>query len=90
VDCFVPIPDWEILAQILRHVRQNVGVAIEDRRLRTIEEVQPFARAICRHPFITSFEDCGMFSYESLETLFSILTTLPALESNAFGTPDAK
>jgi hypothetical protein len=84
----VPILDWEILAWILRHVRQNVRVEIDDARLRTIEEVQPLAQAICGHPTITSFQDIGLFPYESLGTLFSTLTTLPALESVSFGAPE--
>jgi hypothetical protein len=33
------ISDWEILARILRHVRQNVTVSISDERLRSMEEV---------------------------------------------------
>jgi hypothetical protein len=80
--------DWELVARILRHVRQSVAVDIENERLRTIEEVQPFARAIYGHPTITGFRDTGMFPYESLGTLFSTLTTLPALESVMFGAPE--
>jgi hypothetical protein len=68
-----PIPDWEILARILRHVRQNVEVVINDERLRTMEEVQPFVRAIHGHPSISCIRDCGRFPYEILETLFSTL-----------------
>jgi hypothetical protein len=84
----VPVIDWEILAQILRHVRQNVAVNIDDeRRGRTTEEVQPFAQAIRGHPTIISLQDHGMFPYESLETLCSTLATLPALESVSFGAP---
>jgi hypothetical protein len=85
----VPIPDWEILARILRHVRQNVTLVISE-RLRTIEEVQSFARAICGHPTITGFTDSGKFPYKSLETLFSTLSTLPALESVSFGAPEVR
>jgi hypothetical protein len=85
-----PILAWEILAWILRHVRQNVTVGIDDERRRTIEEVQLFARAICGHPTITSFYDYGMFPYESLATVFSTLTTLPALESVSFGAPEVR
>jgi hypothetical protein len=33
------IPDWEIVARILSHVRQSVTIIIDDERLRTIEEV---------------------------------------------------
>jgi hypothetical protein len=40
------------------------------------------------HPSITSFEDSGKFPYESLDTLFSTLITLPALESASFGAPE--
>jgi hypothetical protein len=82
------ILDWEIVAQILRQVRQSVTVIIESERLWTIEEVQALARAIRGHPSITSFEDSGMFSYESLDTLCSALATLPALESVLFGVPE--
>ncbi len=86
----VRIPNWEILERILRHVRQRVKVAIDDDRLRTMEEVQPFARAIHGHPFITSLQDHGRFPYESLDTLFSTLATLPALESVTLGAPVAR
>jgi hypothetical protein len=73
---------WEILARILRHMRQSVSVVIDDDDdERSTEEVQPFARAIRGHPTITSFCDYGRFPYESLDTLFSTLTTLPTLES---------
>jgi hypothetical protein len=87
-DEVVPIPDWEIIARILKYVRQNVTVKIDDARVRSIEEVQPFVRAICGHPTITSFQDSGMFPYESLGTLLSTLTTLPALESVMSGAPE--
>jgi hypothetical protein len=85
-----PIPDWEILARILKHVRQNVEVVINDERLRTMEEVQPFARAIHGHSFITNLQDRGMFPYESLDTLFSTLATLPALELITLGAPEVR
>jgi hypothetical protein len=73
-----PSPDWKILARILRYMRQSVAVVINDVRLRTVEEVQPFARAIRGHPTITGLRDRGMFPYESLDTLYSALITLPA------------
>jgi hypothetical protein len=85
-----PILDWGSLARILKHVRHNVSIAIDDDRLRSIEEVQPFVRAIRGHPTITGFTDSGMFPYESLETLFSTLSTLPALESVMFGAPEVR
>jgi hypothetical protein len=52
--------------------------------------VQVFARAIGGHPTITSFEDNGRFPYESLDTLFSTLTTLPDLESITLGAPEVR
>jgi hypothetical protein len=69
-DADSPSIDWEIIARILRHVRQNVTVTIKYGRLRLIEGMQPFVRAICGHPTITGFEDNGMFPHESLETVF--------------------
>jgi hypothetical protein len=84
------ISDWEILARILRHVRQNVTVSISDERLRSMEEVQPFARAICGHPSIKLLQDNGRFPYESLDTLFSTLATLPALESVTLRAPEVR
>jgi hypothetical protein len=75
------LPDWERLARILRHVRQKIGIHIVDQHLRTTEETSLFARAIHGHPMITSFKDSGMFPFQSLDTLYSTLATLPALES---------
>jgi hypothetical protein len=84
------IPDWELLARILRHVGQNLSLVIDDDRLRSMEEVQPFARAISGHPSITSLQDNGRFPYESLDTLFSALATLPVLESISFRAPEVR
>jgi hypothetical protein len=83
-----PIPDWEMLGRILRHVGQNVTLVIDDERLRSVEEVQPFARAISGHSSITSLQDNGRFPYESLDTLFFALATLPALESVTLRAPE--
>jgi hypothetical protein len=81
-DQVVPIPDWEILACILSHVRQKVSVEIHDYYYQwATEEVQPFIRAIHGHPTIRSFEGGFKFPYEFLDTLYSTLATLPALES---------
>jgi hypothetical protein len=76
------IPDWEIMASILRHVRQKVRVYFEDDEyMWTTEEVEALTRAIRGHPTITSFEDYDSFPNVSLDTLYSALVTLPALES---------
>jgi hypothetical protein len=90
-----PIPDREILARVLRHVRQSVTVITgndddDDERQRTTEEVKAFARAIRGHPTITSFEDFGRFPYASLDIFYSALATLPSLESITLGTPELR
>jgi hypothetical protein len=71
-------------------VRQSITVVINDKRLRTIEELQPFARAIRGHPTITSLHDHGMFPYESLGIFYSALATLPAQESVSLGAPEVR
>jgi hypothetical protein len=78
----VPIPDWEMLARILSYVRQRIALIVSSKvSAWHAEESRSFPRAIHGHPTITSFEGGGMYPYESLETLFSTLATLPALES---------
>jgi hypothetical protein len=91
----LPISDnWEVLARILSHVRQKVEVKIGRFRPWDAEQSRLFARAIHGHPTITSFVDGDKnFSYESLDSLYSALATLPALElirlcgSNELTTP---
>jgi hypothetical protein len=95
-----PFHDWELLALILRHVRQKITIHFSNFHRPSgdgsftdhdymypwaAEEVQTFAQTIRGHPNITSFEDCGNAS--SLE-LYSTLTTLPALESISLGSLD--
>jgi hypothetical protein len=79
------IPDWEILARILSHVRQRITLDIIPFETREsawrIEESRSFARAIHGQPTITRFNGGEGFPYESLDTLYSALATLPALES---------
>jgi hypothetical protein len=76
-------PDLGGLARICNHVRQKVGVAIVESVSRwALEEVQALARAIHEHPTITSFQDSSsQLTFESLDTLYSALATLPALET---------
>jgi hypothetical protein len=73
--------DWEILARVLSHVRQKIGVNINDMLVWDVEQSRLFARAIHGHPTITRFEDGDYLPYASLDTLYSALATLPALES---------
>jgi hypothetical protein len=75
------ILDWEIVARILRYVRQSITIDITDVLACDAEEAGLFARVIHGHPTITSFVGGGNFSHESLDALYSALVTLPALES---------
>jgi hypothetical protein len=76
-----PTAALEILARILSHVRQKIKVTINDIGYWDAEQCRLFAQAIHGHPTITSFEVGKYFPYESLDTLYSALATLPALES---------
>jgi hypothetical protein len=92
------IPDWEILALILSHVRQRIALIVtpgcEEGRARVLmrraEESRSFARAIHGHPNITRFEGGEDFPYESLDALYSALSTLPALKSITLSTPEVR
>jgi hypothetical protein len=77
----LPIPDGEILARILSHMRQKVRVDHDDSDTWGVEAVQALARGICGHPTITSFDSCFNFPFESMGSLYGALATLPALES---------
>jgi hypothetical protein len=77
----VPIPDCEVLARILSHVRQKIKVRINGIRRWDAEKSKALARAIHGHPTITSFEHGDDFPYEVLDSLYSAVATLPALES---------
>jgi hypothetical protein len=83
----LPNSDWEILACILSHVRQKVEIILRDSEMWDVEAVQALARKIRGHPAITSFgQDTIMFPcYASLDSLYSVLATLPALKSVNLG-----
>jgi hypothetical protein len=76
-----PIPDWEILARILKYVQRRITLHINNFLSWDVEESKLFARAIHGHPSICRFEGGGIFSHESMDTLYSALATLPVLES---------
>jgi hypothetical protein len=90
IEVDLPIVDWEILARILSHVRQRIIIDITDVLAWDAEEPKFFARAIHGHPTITSFENIIKFPYESLDALYSILATLPALEWVSFAAPEVR
>jgi hypothetical protein len=80
-DDLLPVPKWEILARILSHVRQRITLNNINFVARSAEEYRSFARAIHGHPSITSLKGGEDFPYEYVDTLYSALATLPALES---------
>jgi hypothetical protein len=80
-DADLSTSDWEILGRILRHVRQKIEVTINKIGYWDAEQCRLFAQAIHGHPTITSFEGGKDFPYEFLDSLYSTLATLPALES---------
>jgi hypothetical protein len=80
-DEVVQIPDWEILASILKYVRRRITVDFDDVVSWSAEKFKMFARVIHGHPSIYSFEGGRMIPFESMDTFYSALATLPALES---------
>jgi hypothetical protein len=76
-----PIHDWEMLARILKYARQRIKLQIDNALSWDAEVSRLFARAIHGQPSICTFEGGSGFSYESIDTLYSALATLPALES---------
>jgi hypothetical protein len=77
------VPEWEIVACILSHVRQKITLTVYP-PLATgwrAEDFRSFARTIHGHPTITCFEERDMYPYRSLDVFYSALATLPALES---------
>jgi hypothetical protein len=80
----VPILNWEILARILGHVRQRIALSVTRKAPWREEDYRSLARAIRGHPTIRHFEGGEYFPYECVDTLYSALATLPALESLLF------
>jgi hypothetical protein len=87
----IPHPDWEILARVLRHVRQKITLTVAPHEVHDstwrVEDSRSFARAIHGHPTMTSFKAGDMFAYEDMDALYSALATLPALESFTLSSP---
>jgi hypothetical protein len=68
-----PNPDW--------HVRQRITLTVAHFTDLRAEDFRSFALAIHGYPSIRIFVCLGMFPFESMNTLYSALATLPALES---------
>jgi hypothetical protein len=80
-------PDWEILACILRRLRQGIRLLMLDDNphdLWDAETLPNFAEAIRGQAMITEFGTGNVFSFDCLDILCSALLTLPALESVVF------
>jgi hypothetical protein len=74
--------DWrELAARILSQLRQNVTVEVDSEHLWYAGEVQALAHAIRGHPTIIGFRSNRCLPYESMDSLYSALATLPALEA---------
>jgi hypothetical protein len=80
-DQVLPNPDWGEVACILSRVRQKVEIELYCFDRWDVGEAQALARVIRGHPTITSFKGGNSLSYESLDSFYSALATLPALES---------
>jgi hypothetical protein len=81
------VPDWEILACILRHLRRGVRLCMRDNnslRLWNTEALPVFAGAINGQAMITGFSTGDGFPFHCLDLLCSALLTLPALEDVLF------
>jgi hypothetical protein len=79
------VPDWEILACILRRLRRGIQL-----RMLVDESLVPFgaealAEAIHGQAMITGFITGNTFPFHCLDILCSALLTLPALENISFG-----
>jgi hypothetical protein len=80
------VPDWEILACILRRLRRGIELYMEDdqRVLWNLGTLPLFAGAIHGQAMITGFSTGDVFSFDRLDILCSALLTLPALENVTF------
>jgi hypothetical protein len=83
-----PTPDWDILARILSHVQQRITLSITRYLGWRADDIRSFARAIQRHPTITSFEEGVNFSFQDSDALYASLATLPSLESILHARPE--
>jgi hypothetical protein len=80
------VPDWEILACILRRLRRGVTIHMHNcaHDLWDALALQALARVIHGHAMITGFVTGNAFPLHCLDMLCSNLLTLPALENVSF------
>jgi hypothetical protein len=80
------VPDWELLACILRRLRRGIRLCMGDDAilLWNLETLPLFAGVIHGQAMITGFCTGKAFPFHSLDFLCSTLLTLPALENISF------
>jgi hypothetical protein len=80
------VPDWEILACILRRLRRRVKLRVRDDApiLWDTETLPAFVEVIRGHAMIESFSTGASFSFGCLDMLCSALQTVPALKHVSF------
>ncbi len=78
----VLVPDWEILACILRRLRQGIKLCMQDDAPLPWDTgaMQVLAGVIHGQPVITGYSTGADFNFHCLDILCSALLTLPALE----------
>jgi hypothetical protein len=83
--------DWEILACILRRLRQGVHLCMwSAAQLLGMEALPAFAEVIHGQAMITGFSTGYSFHFDCLDTLCSALLTLPALKMISFEHDDGQ
>jgi hypothetical protein len=83
-------PDWERLGYILKHLRKNIRLQVDDGsetegHLRYAVDVDSFARMLRGQPMVVRFGTWDIFYRGPLGTVCAALSTLPALESVDLG-----
>jgi hypothetical protein len=81
------VPDWEILACILRRLRRGIGIRLcwhNNVTLLDTEARPTFSGVIRGHTMIKEFSTGDGFPFHLLDILCSTLLTLPALENVFF------
>jgi hypothetical protein len=89
----VIVPDWEILACILRRLRRGISIRLcvhNNVPLWDTETLPTFTGVIRGQAMITKFITGDGFPFRCIDILCSALLTLPALENVCFGQLDGE
>jgi hypothetical protein len=86
------VPDWEILACILRRLRHGIKLCMQDDEPLPWDTgaLQVLAKFIHGQAVITGFSSGADFPFSCLDSLCSVLLTLPALENVSFEQRDGQ